>query len=262
MNVAAAAMSPSEKAPRTNSKGYNIILDDLVYSDKDTSSSSSSKTLTNKNDLKYENNNNNNNNKRIKCYCNDNSLCPKESESLIDPLILQQQQQQQQELTGKREAFEIDNDFLLNLNAHLSVDIDKLVNQTNNNLRHCVTSTVCVTKRIVRSNGQHWNKYYCDQSAADSIRGKVLEYRDCKINTPHEADRLHVEKTSSEYCCNEREYCNVNLHPVVASKDLADLSSYPGSNNNNINKGRIFFLLVCCNTTRQFSRHTQNSFFF
>ena len=75
--------------------------------------------------------------KILRCYCNDDILCP-----------LNKYKEQYLEIT--------------NNNNYGQNDI----------LRHCSTNTVCLTKRLRRSNGTTWLKYFCDQSSAQSIRGK------------------------------------------------------------------------------------------
>ena len=168
----------------------------------------------------------------LKCYCNDESLCPADEQD-------------------NKFDYEFDNNFMLELNSEQRkyksaptrlINIEKLLNATQSHLRHCVTNTVCLTKRVLRGNGDYWYKYSCDQSAANSIRGQVIEYRDCKVNTPNAFDRAHVIDKSPEFCCNEREYCNLNLHPLVSVRDLDDLPSYPSGNSKPlVKKNHLYF---------------------
>merc|ERR1712071_201097 len=57
-----------------------------------------------------------------------------------------------------------------------------LETDTNGNIRSCSTSTVCLTKKLRRTNGQYWLKYSCDILTKKSIRHQIIEYRDCKMD--------------------------------------------------------------------------------
>ncbi len=101
-------------------------------------------------------------------------------------------------------------------------------------LRHCSTNTVCLTKRLRRLNGTTWLKYFCDQSSMNSIRGKVIEYRDCKINSTNKLDQKFVIEKSAEFCCDSHDYCNKDLNPINSVRDIEEYSSL--SSLNSINK--------------------------
>ena len=114
-------------------------------------------------------------------------------------------------------------------------------------LRHCLTNTVCLTKRLRRKTGTTWLLYFCDQSTINSIREKVIEYRDCKINFTNKLDAQLVVKKSAEYCCDSHEYCNRDLNPFRSFRDSGEYSlmslsesgnkdnHLSNNNNNNIN---------------------------
>ena len=105
-------------------------------------------------------------------------------------------------------------------------------------LRHCSTNTVCLTKRLKRSNGTTWLKYFCDQSFLDSLRGKIIEYRDCKINSTNKYEQKQVSE-QAEYCCDSHDYCNKDLNPIKSVRDTEELQQQylPNfySNHNSIN---------------------------
>ena len=115
-------------------------------------------------------------------------------------------------------------------------------------LRHCSTNTVCLTKRLMSKNGSTRLKYFCDQSSMNSIRGKVIEYRDCKINSTNKLDEKFVIEKSAEYCCDSHDYCNKDLIPVNSVRDpeeFISMSSFETvnkehSNNENINAMSLF----------------------
>jgi hypothetical protein len=229
-NVAAMLIGRNEATngeSGSSSDKNNIELNNFVYIEGSQEDTQIQSKLVAAKNLKKSN-------KQIKCYCNDESVCPEQDSDVATgagkkaPAVAQD---------NANKPYEIDNDFLLDMNSHQRekalngnknepmrlLNIEKLLNATSGNIRQCMTNTVCFTKRLLRGNGDYWYKYTCDQSPADSIRGQVIEFRDCKINTSNEIDRSHVKDKSSEFCCNEQDYCNVNLHPIVASRDLEDL---------------------------------------
>jgi TGF-beta receptor type-1 len=118
--------------------------------------------------------------------------------------------------------------------------------------RHCSTNTVCLTKRLRRLNGTTWLKYFCDQSSSESIRGKVIEYRDCKINSTNKHDKQQAEK-SSEYCCDSHDYCNKYLNPINSVRDIEEFTlltsndiniNTNNNNNNQLNNGLTLFTTI------------------
>jgi TGF-beta receptor type-1 len=114
--------------------------------------------------------------------------------------------------------------------------------------RHCSTNTVCLTKRLRRLNGTTWLKYFCDQSSSESIRGKVIEYRDCKINSTNKHDKQQAEK-SSEYCCDSHDYCNKYLNPINSVRDIEEFTLSTSNDinintNNQLNNGLTLFTTI------------------
>lgn len=159
--------------------------------------------------------------KQRRCYCNDDLVCPKSerihelSKSDIDKVI------------NKKLAV---NDLLL-----------RRENARNGTLRFCLTDTVCVTKHLKDKNGKSIMKYLCDQSPPNSIHGQVIEFRDCKINTANQMDKELVVK-SPEHCCNEYDFCNVELRPIYSKDYIEDISQFNANNgntNNNNNPNSI-----------------------
>lgn len=233
---------------------------------------SNSKSINN-NDIKVENRNKINNNelinkntsfnnsvnnqpknmtneyKTIKCYCNDNSLCPKSPNTNSATSEWQD---------DNFNPFDLNSEFYRSIKStpnkdSKTIDIDKLIKATNGNIRHCVTNTVCLTKRLIRKNGEFRHKYYCDQSSANSIRGKVVEYRDCKINTPILSDQILVKEKSAEFCCNEREYCNLNLYPEVAVRDLEEFAPQFSNNQDSFGNNPAFKTITPTNNNILFN---------
>lgn len=144
--------------------------------------------------------NNNKNTKLIKCFCNDDIQCPPRSSSTSkNPLV--------------------DEDALKNPKLVSFLSQNKIEASAS---RFCLSETKCVTKRLQKRSGQTWLKYNCDQSMPESIRDKVIEYRDCRIHTDNMIDRTFVLENSPEYCCDNGDYCNVDLEPKRWVKDLAD----------------------------------------
>merc|ERR1712071_637763 len=137
----------------------------------------------------------------LRCYCNDDSLCPLtthtnnydsyNNHNYYYQQRPKQEQQQQQQTPGQAESagsqqqqqpFEIDPANALNRTYLEGLDLKKLETDTNGNIRSCSTSTVCLTKKLRRTNGQYWLKYSCDILTKKSIRHQIIEYRDCKMD--------------------------------------------------------------------------------
>jgi TGF-beta receptor type-1 len=142
--------------------------------------------------------------KILRCYCNDEILCP-----------VKKYLEQKLEITNTN-------------------------NSQDDIIRHCSTNTVCLTKRLRRLNGTTWLKYFCDQSSSESIRSKVIEYRDCKINSTNKHDKQQAEK-SSEYCCDSHDYCNKYLNPINSVKDIEEIKLLKLNEYNSIIKQEIFY---------------------
>ena len=154
--------------------------------------------------------------KILRCYCNDEILCP-----------VKKYLKQKLEITNTN-------------------------NSQDDIIRHCSTNTVCLTKRLRRLNGTTWLKYFCDQSSSESIRGKVIEYRDCKINSTNKHDKQQAEK-SSEYCCDSHDYCNKYLNPINSVRDIEEFTlltsndiniNTNNNNNNQLNNGLTLFTTI------------------
>lgn len=79
--------------------------------------------------------------------------------------------------------------------------------------RFCESETVCITKRYLTADQLEFNKYFCDDAFAGSVRKTIINYRDCKVNTNNKADLEHVLENSAEYCCDDGDFCNEFLKP-------------------------------------------------
>lgn len=156
------------------------------------------------------------NQKIIRCFCNDDSLCP--------PKQIYSQTSISSSLSNKniQKIQTINDDSNVDINSSKYEYLNNFLNKTQMKFRYCSTNTVCLTKRLTKLNGEQWLKYYCDQAISNSIRGQVIEYRDCRINTPNQDDKKYVMKSMAEYCCDEKEFCNVDLKPDLAVKDISD----------------------------------------
>jgi hypothetical protein len=125
----------------------------------------------------------------LKCYCNDDSMCP----------------------PTRPPSVEIDPAQSLNESYLKSLDLSTLaLNAT----RYCTTNSVCMTKKLKKTNGNTWLKYYCSHLSTDSIRDQIIEYRDCKmIGKVNQQDQKLVKETAAEYCCDTQDFCNLHLVP-------------------------------------------------
>lgn len=85
-----------------------------------------------------------------------------------------------------------------------------------NEPRHCVTQSVCFTKRFRNQDGSDYFKYFCDDAFSNSIRENVIEYRDCLVNTTNKADLAFVTTNSAEFCCDSEDFCNEFLIPQTS----------------------------------------------
>lgn len=164
-------------------------------------------------------NSNNNGRRMIKCYCNDDLQCP--------PSQQQQQQPQSQQFQKSRSQSSQSQSQWSVSDASQYENLASFMSRRGGDKsppRYCQTSTMCLTKRLQKHNGETWLKYSCDQSLPESIKGAIIEYRDCLVRTQSAADRDYVVKNSAEFCCNHEDFCNVDLAPNVAVKDLADFA--------------------------------------
>lgn len=149
----------------------------------------------------------------LKCYCNDDIQCPREpaSPKRLSGALVPSSSSISSENMGqypKLASF---------IEKHQLVDEPA---------RYCHTSSMCMTKRLQKYTGETLLRYYCDQSLPDSIKSDVIQYRDCRVDTLVESDRKLVMSTSSEFCCNSEDFCNVDLAPVRSTKDLTDIGSH------------------------------------
>ena len=161
------------------------------------------------NDTNSNNNNSKNNpmsanlmNRLIKCYCNDDALCPRQNPSNT-----------RRTGSGTDSAAGVsqpDRNLVAMLERNRMSDAEP---------RYCQTSTMCVTKRLEKYSGETWLKYGCDNSQPDSIKSTVLRFRDCRIDaTNNEADRALALK-NSEFCCDSGDYCNCLLYTSPSPRD-------------------------------------------
>lgn len=154
--------------------------------------------------------------KQRRCYCNDDQNCPKSDRMY--------------ELTKS------DIDKVVDKKLALNDLLFRRENARNGTLRFCLTDTVCMATHFKDKNGKSITKYTCDQSAPNSIHGQVIEFRDCRINTINPRDKEIVLKMAT-HCCDENDFCNLELRPVYF-KDYIEDTSQSNANNghNNINK--------------------------
>jgi len=156
--------------------------------------------------------------KQRRCYCNDDITCPK-SERVY-------------------ELAKSDIDKVVNKKLAVNDLLFSGENRRNGTLRFCLTDTVCVTKHFKDKNGKSIMKYSCDQWPPNSIQGQVIEFRDCKINTINPMDKELVLK-SPQHCCNEHDFCNVELRPIYSQSYIEDLSQFNANNGNNNNNNNL-----------------------
>lgn len=151
----------------------------------------------------------------IKCYCNDDIQCPRAAASSSTSSSSMTQKSR----SGGGVS-------LVATSEELSANraLAELVG--GGEARVCQTATVCVTKRLERTSGETWLRYGCDQSQPGSIKGSIIEYRDCLVHTGSPADRDYVMANAAEHCCSHADFCNVELEPRRAAKDLNDFVSH------------------------------------
>lgn len=170
--------------------------------------------------------------KLIKCYCNDDMICPRQFNS-----------------NPNEKPYELDQSKMDNFTYLQSINVKELIEKTNGNIRHCLSKSVCLTKKLRKMNGETRMRYYCSSLPSDSIREQIIEYRDCKYNTENKHDLEYVKGTTAEYCCDNQDFCNINLVPNKHSIDIveynqlqqnnpgiSDLTMIDNKNNNESNK--------------------------
>lgn len=171
----------------------------------------------------FKNSNSNSNQRRlIKCYCNDEFQCPRQTSSTTST--------KPSSLNNRRQNPPASSSWLSS-DEKLAVLLERN-HMSDTAPRYCQTSTMCVTKRLQKYSGETWLKYGCDMSQPDSIKSNVIDFRDCRVHTSNEHDRQFVLANSAEFCCNADDYCNVELAPIQWSKDLPDYAQNAAGNNN------------------------------
>jgi TGF-beta receptor type-1 len=152
----------------------------------------------------------------IKCFCNDDdSLCSKPSLSSTS--------------FSSFKLTQLNNDLISKAlgseNLALNKKLGDFLTKTGQEFRYCISNTICMTKRFISSStNQTYLKHYCDHHTPNSnnIRVSVIEYRDCKINTNVEADRAYIMQHMSEFCCNDNDFCNIDLNPKEYVRELRE----------------------------------------
>lgn len=146
-------------------------------------------------------------NPRLICFCNDDQLCPDKQlprahSDPHDPHITQNQSYLEQ----------------------TDPSLLTFLNQTKLKLRVCESKTMCLTKKLQKRSGEYWLKYSCDHSSLDGLRGSIIKFRDCKIDTDNLDEKAQVISKSAEFCCDQKPFCNIDLVPKKSLKDLLDYS--------------------------------------
>jgi TGF-beta receptor type-1 len=110
----------------------------------------------------------------------------------------------------------------------------------------CTTETVCLTRRLRNLNGSTWFKYFCDQSSQNSVRNKIINFKDCltavstsrsSSSSGRNTNKQEIYNANSLYenCCNETNYCNKDLEPVGSILDIEEyMEKYESKNTNDL----------------------------
>jgi hypothetical protein len=116
---------------------------------------------------------------------------------------------------------------LLGLPQALRGRIENFLRTSNQQFHYCLSNTVCLTKRVLRSNGETYFKYYCDPHTDSllTLRKHMLEYRDCRVDSSNAIEVARAHKTSNEHCCLGHDFCNIELQPMHSARDLNDLAN-------------------------------------